>query len=141
MVAGIGAEYLMNYIDPRTDKNPDGKMGFESRLIGTGAIAGAGAGYLAGATLLAPEALAGAGGYFVGGETGKLIGKGLDKAGANKDTQESLSSIGAGAAGGAAAGAISGSFVPLVGTAVGAGVGATVGALGGLGSFLIHKFF
>ena len=141
LVAGIGAEYLMNYIDPRTDKNPDGKMGFESRLIGTGAIAGAGAGYLAGATLLAPEALAGAGGYLVGGETGKLIGKGLDAAGANKDTQESLSSIGGGAAGGAAAGAIAGSFIPVAGTAVGAAVGGTVGALGGLGSFLIHKFF
>jgi len=141
LVAGIGAEYIMNAVDPRTEKDPDGKMGFGARLIGTGALAGAGAGYLAGATVLAPEALAGAGGYFVGGESQKLIEKGLDKVGANTDTKESLSDIGGGALGGATAGAIAGSFVPVVGTAVGAGVGATVGALGGLGSYLIHKFF
>lgn len=140
LVAGIGAEYLLNTIDPRSAKDPDGKLGFEGRLLATGGLAGAGTAYLAGTAML-PEAAGGAAAYLVGGETSKLIEKGLDKAGANKDTKESLSSIGGGIAGGATAGAIAGSFVPGAGTAVGAAIGASVGALAGLGSFLVHKFF
>ena len=75
---------------------------------------------------------AGAASYVVGDISKIGIKAGLDKLGANKDTQESLSDIGSGALSGATYGGI-------VGGGEGALIGGGIGAIGGAAEFGLEK--
>ena len=146
VVGGIAGAKLAEIIDPNMRAGRDAHEALSGGLGGAataGAIATLGGEALT-ATALAPAVLAGGAGAVAGYETNKAVANSLQKAGANRDTVESISDITSGAVGGAAtgltgigAGALLGAEMGELGGPAGVALGAGVGALFGLGQYAV----
>ena len=134
LIAGIGASYAVDAIDP------DRKIPFPIRDVGVGGLAGAGQYAMMRGGIPALERGVAMGGMIKGGIAGMVVGdlsdRGIeylmDKAGASKGAQTFWGGLGGNVLGGAAAGAMGGG--PW-----GALAGAGLGLAFGLGSFLTGK--
>jgi len=146
VLGSVAGEKLTNMIDPDEKLGEIGHVGV-SGALGGGITAGAGATLGAEAltaSVFAPAVIGGGAGAIAGYETNKAIANSLERAGANRDTVESISSIGGGAVGGAAASAVGIGTATLIGAEVGelggplgVAFGAGVGAVFGLGSYAV----
>ena len=117
VLGGVAGEKLTNTLDPN---NKLGEMGHVavSGGLGGGITAGAGAtlgGEALAASALAPAVLGGSAGALAGYETNKAVANSLERAGANRDTIESLADISGGAVGGATASAVGIGTATLIG--------------------------
>ena len=149
VVGGIAGAKVANIIDPNQKLGDVGHEALSGGLGGgitAGAVATLGAEALT-AVALAPAVVGGAVGAITGYETNKAVSNSLAKAGANRDTIESLSDISSGAVGGASAslagvgtamllGAEFGEVGGFAGVALGAGIGAAFG----LGAYAIDAY-
>tara|TARA_R110001632_G_scaffold141627_1_gene257624 strand:+ start:267 stop:2717 length:2451 start_codon:yes stop_codon:yes gene_type:complete len=148
IIGGIAGEKLTNMIDPDEKLGEIGHVGV-SGALGGGITAGAGAvlgGEALAASVFAPAIVGGGAGALAGYETNKAVANSLERAGANRDTVESISSISGGAVGGATASAVGIGTAALIGAEVGelggplgVALGAGVGAVFGLGSYAIDS--
>ena len=146
LVGGYAGAKVANLIDPNQKLGDVGHEALSGGLGGgftAGAIATLGGEALT-ATALAPAVLSSAAGAIAGYETNKAVAGALQKAGANRDTVESVSDITAGAVGGAATGitaigasALLGAEIGELGGAPGVLLGAGVGAVFGLGAYAV----
>jgi len=146
VVGGYLGEKAAGVIDPNMKAGIDAHQALSGGLGGAataGAIATLGGEALT-ASALAPAVLGGGAGAVAGYETNKAVANSLQKAGANRDTIESISDISGGAVGGAATSAVGIGTAALLGAEIGelggpAGValGAGVGALFGVGQYAV----
>jgi len=146
VLGSIAGEKLTNTLDPDEKLGDIGHAGV-SGALGGGITAGAGATLGAEAltaSVLAPAVVGGGAGAIAGYETNKAVAKSLERAGANRDTVESISSISGGAVGGATASAVGIGTATLIGAEVGelggplgVAFGAGVGAVFGLGAYAV----
>ena len=149
VVGGYAGGKVADMIDPDQKL---GEVGHEalSGGLGGGITAGAVA-TLGGEALtmgaIAPAVVAGGAGAIAGYETNKAVANSLERAGANRDTVESISDISGGAVGGAAtsiagigAGALMGAEMGELGGPMGIVVGTGIGALFGLGAYAIDAY-
>ena len=146
LVGGIAGAKVSDLIDPNRKLGAVGHESLSGGLGGAftvGAIATLGGEALT-ASVLAPAIAGGAVGAIAGYETNKAVANSLQKAGANRDTVESLADISGGAVGGAAtslagigASALLGAELGELGGVAGVALGAGVGALFGLGAYAV----
>lgn len=146
VLGSVAGEKLTNMIDPDEKLGEIGHVGV-SGALGGGITAGAGATLGAEAltaSVFAPAVVGGGAGALAGYETNKAVANSLERAGANRDTVESISSISGGAVGGATASAVGIGTAALIGAEVGelggplgVAFGAGVGAVFGLGSYAV----
>lgn len=146
-VGGYAGGVLADKIDP-DDKL--GELGHEGLAGGLGGGITTGMGATLGAEALtasafAPAVLGGAGGAVAGYATNKAVANSLQRAGANRDTVESISDITGGAVGGATASAVGigtsaliGAEIGELGGPMGVAFGAGVGAVFGLGAYAVN---
>jgi polyhydroxyalkanoate synthesis regulator phasin len=149
VVGSIAGAKVANIIDPNQKLGAVGHEALSGGLGGgftAGAIATLG-GEAVTAAAFAPAVFSSAIGAVAGYETNKAVAKSLEKAGANRDTIESISDITAGAVGGAATGlsgiaaaALLGAELGELGGVYGVALGAGVGALFGLGAYAIDAY-
>ena len=149
VLGGIAGAKVADMIDPNQKLGEVGDQALAGGLGGgitAGAVATLGAEALT-AAALAPAVVGGAAGAIAGYETNKAVANSLAKAGANRDTIESLSDISGGAVGGATASvagigaaALLGAEVGELGGVAGVALGAGVGALFGLGAYAVDAY-
>lgn len=142
----IGAKGA-DVIDPNLKAGMDAHQALSGGLGGIateGIISTLGGGGALTGTALAPAFLGGGAGAVAGYETNKAVANSLEKAGANRETIESISDIAGGTSAGLAGSAVGIGTATLLGAELGelggpAGVvlGAGVGALFGLGQYAV----
>ena len=125
LVSGLAAKAAVDWIDP------SGNIPQPLRLGGEGVLAGAGASFLTGGSLL-PEAAAGGAAYLAGTYTAEGVDYGLEKLGVSKDVSEGIGATIGGGVGGATAVGVGGLVASVLG---GAATGAEEGAVAGGGIF------